>query len=192
MTEPILFSVVQLANFPTTRAQGREGRDRLEDALTGKQGIDLTIDFHGVEAMTISFADEFLAKFASTFSPGDHDATVKVAGLNAENLEAVEMCLERRELQIAVLNAAGSLQLVGDRMLADTFATALRLGTFKANDIADALSLSSQNANNRLKRLVAAGALRKTRSSAPGRGGKEFVYSAVPHSVPDAQALANA
>src|SRR3954464_2343512 len=112
MSEPILFNVVQLGEFPATRGRGREGRDRLDDALAGKQGIDLTIDFTGVTAMTISFADEFLGKFMSTFDTAKADATIKLSGLNSENLEAVEVCLERREAQAVVLNADGSLNLV--------------------------------------------------------------------------------
>ena len=103
MSEPILFSVAQLGEFPATRGLAREGRDRLEDVLAGKQRIDLTIDFTGVNAMTISFVDEFLGKFLSTFDTAKSEATLKLAGLNAENLEAVEICLERRETQAAVL-----------------------------------------------------------------------------------------
>ncbi|WGL52135.1 STAS-like domain-containing protein [Nocardioides sp. BP30] len=187
--EPILFDVVQLGQFPATRSRGREGRDRLEDKLVGKQRIDLTIDFTGVNAMTISFADEFLGKFLSTFDTEKFEATVKLAGLNAENFEAVEICLERRDTPAAVVNPDGSLTLVGDRILADTFAAIPQGKEFKANDVADALDLSAQNANNRLKRLATAGALRKTRSSAPSRGGKEFVYTVVTADVPDGQGL---
>ena len=192
MSEPILFSVVQLGEFPATRGRGREGRDRLDDLLAGKQHIDLAIDFTGVTAMTISFADEFLGKFMSTFDATKSDATVKVAGLNPENFEAVEICLERREVQAVVLEPDGSLSLVGDQILASTFEAIPHETEFKANDAAELLDLSAQNANNRLKRLVAAGALRKSRSVAAGRGGKEFVYVAVTADMPDAEALTHA
>lgn len=190
--EPILFDAGQLGRFPATRSLGREGRDRLEDKIAGKQHIDLTIDFTSVEAMTISFADEFLGKFLSTFDTMKTDATIKLAGLNTENLEAVEICLERRETQAVVMKLDGSLALVGDPILADTFDALPQDKEFKANDVAEDLQLSAQNANNRLKRLVAAGALRKTRSAAPSRGGKEFVYTTVTADVPDAQPLVDA
>jgi predicted transcriptional regulator len=63
--------------------------------------------------------------------------------------------------------------------LVDTFRAALELGEFRANDLATALSITPQNANNRLKRLVEAGALRRRQASVSNRGGKEFVYSVI-------------
>ena len=76
--------------------------------------------------------------------------------------------------------------------MASTFAAVPRGSEFKANDVAEALGLSAQNANNRLKRLAASGALRKSRSATSGRGGKEFVYTAVSADVPDAESLSHA
>jgi hypothetical protein len=192
MTEPTLFPVLQLGAFPATRVLGREGRGRLEDLLAGKQHFDLTIDFTSVTAMTISFADEFLGKFLSTFDTEAQDATVKLTGLNPENLEAVSICLERRGSQVVVRDPDGSLSLMGDDILAGTFEEARKQpGSFKASDIAGALSLSAQNANNRLKRLVAAGALRKGRATGSRRGGKEYAYEAVTAELPDAETLSN-
>jgi hypothetical protein len=190
MIQPALFSVVQLGEFPATRTLGREGRNRLEDLLAGKDHVDLTIDFTGVFAMTISFADEFLGKFLSAFDTAAQDATVKLNGLNAENLEAIAVCLERRGEQAAVRDTNGSLSLIGDPILSKTFDEALIRTQFKASDIAQAMSVSAQNANNRLKRLVEAGALRKSRTTGSARGGKEFEYAAVTAELPDAESLA--
>jgi hypothetical protein len=193
MTEATLFSVVQLGQFPTTRDLGRVGRDRLEDLVADKHHVDLTIDFSGVTAMTISFADEFLGRFLASFDGTTLDATLKVAGLNAENQYAVVVCVDRRRSNVVVLEEAGTLTLVGDDpILPETFDVALGLGTFKANDIATAMSLSAPNANNRLKRLTEVGALRKTRVTGSGRGGKEFTYQAVTADIPDGEALTNA
>ncbi|WP_034270646.1 STAS-like domain-containing protein [Haloechinothrix halophila] len=189
MTEPLVFNVIQLGSFPTTRSLARDGRNSLEEMLAGKTRVDLTIDFTNVKAMTISFADEFLGKFLSTFDASSHEMTIKVAGLNTENAEAVTICLERRETQVAVLNEDGTLTLVGASLLTDTFNAALELGEFKANDLAKSLDISPQNANNRLKRLAAVGALRKSRSTGAAHGGKEFSYRAVTASVPEADAL---
>jgi hypothetical protein len=192
MTEPILFSVAQLGRFPALRSLGRDGRNRLDDMLNQQQHVDLTIDFAGVNAMTYSFTDEFLGKFLTTVDPAEQDLTIKVTGLNAENAEAVSVCVERRETQVVILKADGTLTLVGDPILGGTFDAARNLADFKANDLADALSLSPQNANNRLKRLVACGALRRGRTTGTTRGGKEFSYSPVPAQIPDAQELATA
>jgi hypothetical protein len=189
MTESIVFNVVQLGAFPATRSLAREGRTTLEETLTGKTSVDLTIDFTNVTAMTISFADEFLGKFLSTFDVAKQEITIKVTGLNEENAEAVSICVQRRETQVVVLDSHGALKLDGPSPLPETFNTALELGEFKANDLAQRLDITPQNANNRLKRLAAVGAVRKARVTTTQRGGKEYFYTAVSPNVPDADDL---
>jgi predicted transcriptional regulator len=100
------------------------------------------------------------------------------------------VCVERRATQVVVLEEDGSLELVSDdKILADTFNQALKLGSFKANDLADAMGLTAQNANNRLKRLADAGALRKAQVTGSTRGGREFVYETLPADVLDSNNL---
>jgi hypothetical protein len=112
-----------------------------------------------------------------------------VTGLDADNRDSVVVCVERRETHVVLRNEDGHLVLVGDKMLSETFDKAVELGTFKANDLADALSVSAQNANNRLKRLAGAGALRKAQVRGSTRGGREFVYEALPAELPDTEQL---
>ncbi|NUR97553.1 MAG: STAS-like domain-containing protein [Kribbellaceae bacterium] len=187
MSEPAIFSVVQLGEYPATRSRGQEGRVRLDDLLVDREGVDLTIDFAGVKVMNISFADEFLGKFLVSHDFAATGTTVKVAGLNADNRYSVVVCVERREARVVVREEDGKLTLVGDKidkMLSATFEKAIELGTFKANDLADALSLTAQNANNRLKRLTESGALRRAQVTGSTRGGKQFVYHAVSAEIP--------
>lgn len=193
MAGSVTFSVNYLGGFPAIRTLGREARDRLEDLLASRAVTDLTIDFAGVEAMSFSFVDEFLGKFVTSYNFATNDLAVKVAGLNDDNLYAVKVCLERRETQ-AVALVDDRLELVGfvNAVLTKTFDQAAELGTFKANDIAAALSLTPSNANNRLKKLTLIGALRKAQTPDPTRGGKEFVYETVPVAVADGIPLASA
>lgn len=190
--EPVLFPVGQLGPFLATRSRGMEGRHRLDVEVGSRTSIDLTIDFTSVEAMTFSFVDEFLGKFLDAFAPSRVDATVKLAGLDVENLEAVNVCLERRESQVLNLGDDGALHLLGDDILTETFEAANTLGSFRANDLAAALNLSAQNVNNRLKRLTEVGALRKGRVEGSTRGGREFHYEVPSAMLPDSQTLANA
>lgn len=180
----------------TSRYQGADGRGRrrLDVEVTDRSSIDVTIDFAGVEAMTFSFVDEFLGKFLDAFAPARVHATVKLAGLGNENLEAVTVCLERRKSQVLNLGEDGVLRLLGDQteILAETFDAARALGTFRANDLAEALGLSPPNVNNRLKRLSELGALRKGRGEVAGRGGREFRYEVPSAELPDSAVLANA
>lgn len=185
MNQSASFSVVQLGTYPATRPLGQDGRSRLDDLLEGREGIDVTIDFAGVEVMNISFADEFLGKFVASHDFSSTDTTVKVAGLSADNRYSIAVCVDRRETHVAVLEPEGSLALIGDKMLVDTFTQALQLGSFKANELAEAMGLSAQNANNRLKRLSAAGAIRKAQVTGSTRGGREYVYEVVPADASD-------
>jgi hypothetical protein len=193
MTESASFSVVQLGAYPATRGLGQEGRARLDDLLGERVGIDLVIDFGGVQVMNLSFTDEFLGKFLASYDFSGKGTTVKVVGLDPDNRYSVAVCVERRDTQVVVLEEAGNLVLVGnDKILADTFQQALRLHTFKANDIAQAMSLTSQNANNRLKRLAEVGAVRKAQVTGSLRGGREYRYEVLPVEVPGFDNLTSA
>jgi hypothetical protein len=179
MTQSASFSVVQLGEWPATRSLGQEGRARLDDLLGERQNVDLVIDFTGVKVMNISFADEFLGKFLAAHDFAAKGTTLKIAGLNSDNHFSVVVCVERRDTQAVIVDPAGELTLVGDKMLAETFTTALTLQHFKANDLAEAMSLTAQNANNRLKRLTQIGAVRKTQVTGSSHGGREYVYETV-------------
>lgn len=172
-------------SFLATRATGSDARVAMEQEIRAHATVDLlVIDFTGTEAMTNSFTDEFLGKFYLSLAAGDVPAAaVSLVGLTEETRDAVSVCLERRK-QVAV--DADTHQLVGDSaVLASTYEQAQILGTFRAGALAEALAISVTNANNRLKRLVEAGALRRDRVAVPERGGKEFSYT-----VPDASAPA--
>ncbi|HJQ46900.1 MAG TPA: DUF4325 domain-containing protein [Amycolatopsis sp.] len=178
MTQPACFSVVQLGEYPATRGLGHEGRVRLDDLLDQREDIDLVIDFAGVKVMNISFADEFLGKFLASHDFSANGTTLRIAGLNTDNRYSVVVCVERRAAQVVIVEPDGQPVLVGDKMLAATFAQAFALEKFKANDLAEAMALTAQNANNRLKRLAQVGAVRKIQTTGPGHGGREYTYEA--------------
>lgn len=179
MASSLTFDVSQHGAFLATRSSARTIRESLEGKTIALDASDnVVIDFTGVEAMTISFADEFLGKFYTALAAGDIPAqVVLLRGLNEDTRETVTVCLQRREL-VAAADGNGTVQLVAaPEFLVETYLHAAALGTFRANDLSDQLGITPQNANNRLRRLAAAGALRRQRVSAPERGGKEFTYT---------------
>jgi hypothetical protein len=176
------FAVGKCGTFLATRGSARVARADLESRIASRGRVDtVLIEFAGVEAMTISFADEFLGRFYASLAAGDVPADgVLLLGLNEETCEAVSVCLERRDL-VAVGVSDGQQTLLGAaEFLTETYRQALTLATFSAAELSDLLKISPQNMNNRLKRLVAAGAVQRRRV-APERGGKEFVYSVTSH-----------
>ena len=179
MTPTFVFRVLPLGPFLATRSKARQGRHQLETGIADAQASSLTIDFSGVEAMTISFADEFLGKLATTLDAAlGHDVLVKVSGLNEETREAVDICLERRDSAIAAVEPEG-LTLLGNAFLSESFLVARELGTFKATEFAERLHITPQNANNRLRKLQAFGAVQRRRSAGGEHAGKEFLYAVV-------------
>lgn len=184
MSTSISFDVLQFGKYPSSRQVGREGRASLDDLLETHPNIDVTIDFSGVEVMNISFVDEFVGKFLTSHDFAAEGATIKVAGLNSDNRYSLLVAVERREAEIVVVDDSGNLELIGDKILAETFQCALDLFSFKANDLAAKMTLTAQNANNRLKRLAKAGAVRKTQVTGSARGGREFEYEALPVQLP--------
>lgn len=173
----LTFLVSERGTFLSTRSAGAQLRVELE-ALLRSAGPPqmLEIDFAGTEAMTHSFVDEFLGKLYVSLAAGDVRASgVTLTGLNEETRESVAVCLERRK-QFAVQGEDHTL--LGDtNVMPDTYVQARKLKVFRAQELAQALGISVTNANNRLKRLVQAGALDRDRAPDPERGGIQFVYT---------------
>lgn len=166
--------------FLSTRSTGAKIRDELELAVRSARAQEIEIDFSGVEAVTISFADEFIGRLMSARAAGDlGDPTVVVVGLNDEVEEALSICLERRGAVAVAHDEEGLRLLGGDAIAARTFDAAVARGTFRATDLAADLSITPQNVNNRLKHLTASGALQR-KKDAPQTGGREFLYVAPP------------
>ncbi|XVQ11115.1 STAS-like domain-containing protein [Spirillospora sp. CA-255316] len=158
------------------RAAGAELRQKLERALDPIENRTIILDFASVKAMTNSFADELVGKLYISLGGGAlTSGGVQLVGLDEETRDAIEVCLERRKL-IAV-DGDEHILLAAEDFLQQTYDEARKLGTFIAADLAEALDISLPNANNRLKRLVAAGALVRTPDPGRERGGKQYSYS---------------
>src|SRR5258706_15390576 len=120
--------------YLATRSKGHDVREDLE-RIAREHTNGILIDFTGVYAMTISFADELLGRFYASLAAGDIPAqTVLLIGLNEDNLTTVTVCLERRDLAAAAI-IDGGLTLLSDlNYLVETYRHALDLGTFSALD----------------------------------------------------------
>jgi hypothetical protein len=148
-------------------------------ARTFTTDVNLVVDFGGVEAITFSFADEFIGRYLALRVGGlVPDSGVVLDGLGPDPLEEIEAVMRYRELVIVCRTESGPRLLNADEHLRDSYDVALLLGTFSASEFAEQLDISPQNANNRLKRLHSCGAVNRSRARVE-RGGKEFVYDVV-------------
>jgi hypothetical protein len=176
-SDPTVYDVARFGAFLATRDKGAKVREDLERLIRkAPDGTTAVISFKGVDAVTVSFADEFIGRIFAARAAGDvPEIALVVADVNEEVREGLSLCLERRGAAATVRRGKRLELLGGDRFLTETFERAQERKVFRAAEIAHDLGISAQNANNRLKRLVDAGALLRTRTSPEG-GGKEFLY----------------
>jgi hypothetical protein len=175
------YQVVKWNAFLATRERGRRVREDVEEKLAGlAPGDVLSMDFADVEGITVSFGDECVAKLILNRTSGDFaDRGLVIERANEDVHETIETVLARRKLAAVSLGESGEPELLGEqKWLPETLKAALDLGAFRASDLAESLGLTPQAANNRLKTLVASGAVVRERS-VPDGGGKEFSYKAV-------------
>lgn len=160
-----------------TRARGYQYRQQLEELLATVPADEVVvISLQAVKAMTGSFTDEFLGKLLVARAAGlTGRAPIILTGLIEETAEEVELCLERRKT-VAVWSDGETIRLLGgDEMLKQTFTAGAARESFRAGDLAADLRTTQQNINNRLKRLLEAGAVFRDRQD-PAAGGREFLY----------------
>lgn len=138
----------------------------------------LEIDFSGVEAITVSFADELVGKLAAERRAyGPEDSFLRITDASEEVTETIEVALERRGLFVVFHRDGTAELLAAPPHLQQTYAAALELGQFSARDLAIKLGLKPPAANNRIKALAEAGALVRVRQPLAG-GGRQYSYEA--------------
>lgn len=160
------------------RTQGDQARHQIERKIAGlsDDGQPLALNFSGVKAMTVSFADRCIGQLVSGRLAGYYEGhPFLVLNANEDVRDTLEATLERRGLLVLSIGAGRAELLGGDRELNLTMQAAHQLSRFRVNQLAEVLDISPQAANNRLKLLLRSGAVGRTRTIPQG-GGKEFEY----------------
>lgn len=169
--------------FLATRERGRRVREDIEQQLAKvRPGDSLSMDFADVEGITVSFGDECVARLILARASGDFvDRGLVIERANEDVRETLETVLARRKVAAVSLDSSGEPEILGQHgWLPETLKAALELRSFRAAELAERLGITPQAVNNRLRLLVASGAVARERAIPEG-GGKEFSYSvAVP------------
>ncbi len=160
-----------------SREQAVRARGRIEKVIAHQTpGTPIELDFKGVRAISVVFADECIGRLVSSRLAGyDEDHPIIVNSASEEVRETLAAALRQRQLSLLALGPEGAELLGGDEIMTSTLLEALELESFTVNELKDRLGLTAQAANNRLTQLVRIGALTRSRII-PSRGGREFRY----------------
>lgn len=136
----------------------------------------VALDFEGVEAISVPFADACLGRLLSGKLSGFYEEhSLVLLNANEDVRETIAAALKLRNLVALSLGANGPQLLGADKTLSHTMDVAYALGDFSVHQLAEQLQVSPQAANNRLRALTRSGALHRHRVN-PRHGGREFRY----------------
>jgi hypothetical protein len=160
-----------------SRVGGARARELMEHEIAALPAeAPVAFDFSKVRAMDVPFADEAIAKLVGGKRAGYLGAHPLLAlKLTPDVRDSLSAALRERGLSLLSINDDGAELLGGDAVMSQTLYAARELGEFSVAEIATALDLKVQAANNRLRSLVETGALTRVRV-VPERGGREFRY----------------
>jgi hypothetical protein len=162
----------------TTREMGDRARNDVERAIAAiTPGQVVALDFEGVRAVSVPFADAGLARLFSERAAGYYeDHPFVIINATEDVRETIGLALRHRRLIALALGGDGAKLLGADEVFTKTLEAALELdGEFSVGELAQLLHLSPQAANNRVRHLARSGVLQRERISQP-RGGREFRY----------------
>ena len=160
-----------------SREQALRARARIEKEIAHQTpGTPIELDFKGVRAISVSFADDCVGRILSSRLAGyDEDHPILASNASESVRETLSAALQQRHLSLLSIGADGPGLLGGDPVMASTLREALALESFTVNELKERLGLTAQAANNRVTQLVRFGALSRSRII-PSRGGREFRY----------------
>ena len=163
----------------TTRAAGERAWHDIEREIEAVGENDVVaIDFTGVDAITIPYADACLARLMSGKASGFYENhPLVLTNANEDVRETIGAALSQRRLVALCLAPGGAPNLLGgDQTLERTIRAAAELeDPFSVGQLVKKMDISPPAANNRLRQLTKVGALQRERIN-PAHGGREFRY----------------
>lgn len=146
-----------------TRPSGQAVRQRIEKRLLKEEsGKVVALDFSQIGIIDYSCADEIVAKLVSRLLGNEYgDKYLLLTGLNENQLENIEVALERKCLAVIVEDREGKKLLLGklNNYLRETLSLIVKKGRITARELADTVRIESNTSGTRLlnlhkKRLV--------------------------------------
>ena len=157
-------------------------RELFAEVRSLEDGETVEISFAGVEIVSTLSISAFLVSIVDARRAERPQVGIVVTDVNDDQQDIIVKCLEfsstsASPLLVACRTEEDRLTLLGkvDATTLRTWNEICRLGEFRAVDLAAAMNLSPQLANNRLARLTRVGALVRFPTTAPS-GVREYVY----------------
>jgi predicted transcriptional regulator len=153
-----------------TRETGVVIREKLERELTVDTDPTVTfLDFSGVGVVDYSCADEVIAKLISRLLSGEYgDKFIVLKGLSSNQMENIEVALERKKLAIFSLQEAGEWPLV----------SVMEKGSITLRELADEGGIGLNTGGTRLLNLYKKRLIWRSEEVSK-EGGRQFVYKSL-------------
>jgi hypothetical protein len=165
-----------------TRETGVVIREKLERELTVDTDPTVTfLDFSGVGVVDYSCADEVIAKLISRLLSGEYgDKFIVLKGLSSNQMENIEVALERKKLAIFSLQEAGEWQVIGflNNYLRKTLVSVMEKGSITLRELADEGGIGLNTGGTRLLNLYKKRLIWRSEEVSK-EGGRQFVYKSL-------------
>jgi hypothetical protein len=165
-----------------TRETGAIIRERLERELIADTDPTVSfLDFSGVGVVDYSCADEVIAKLISRLLSGEYgDKFIVLKGLSSNQMENIEVALERKKLAVLSLKEAGGWYIIGflNNYLRKTLVSVMETGSITLRELAEEVGIGLNTGGTRLLNLYKKRLIWRSEEVSK-EGGRQFVYKSL-------------
>ncbi|MEW6614581.1 MAG: hypothetical protein AB1401_03815 [Thermodesulfobacteriota bacterium] len=170
------------SNDLVTRDTGIAIRSRIEKELMNiKEGDILFIDFSRIGVMDYSCSDEIIAKLISRLIGLEYgDKYIVLAGVNSNQLENIEVALERKKLAAMGIDSDNSWRVIGklNNYLAATLEFVMGKGEITTREFAESKKIGLNTSGTRLLNLYKKRFVARIENTTE-EGGRQYVYKSL-------------
>jgi hypothetical protein len=178
MKEELLNGSVNLV----TRETGAVIRARLERELSGEADPTVAfLDFSGIGVIDYSCADEVIAKFISRLLSEEYgNKFIVLKGLSSNQVENIEVALERKKLAVLFMQEGGGWQVIGflNNYLRKTLVSVMERGSITLRELAREAGIGLNTAGTRLLNLYKKRLIWRSEEFSK-EGGRQFAYKSL-------------
>ena len=165
-----------------TRETGAVIRERLERKLIAEsEPTTGFLDFSGVGVIDYSCADEVIAKLISRLLSGEYgDKFVVLENLSPNQMENIEVALERKKLAVLYLQGGGGWQVIGflNNYLRKTLISVMEKGSITLRELAREGGIGLNTGGTRLLNLYKKRLIWRSEEISK-EGGRQFAYKSL-------------